>query len=146
MARTVKTGRRVVADSPDRETARTWAALYRQAMESPDRRALIGNEDTGESSDYLYADDPGMLVALLENFAKYGTFKMSYPGIDFDGMAIRGSYEDLLREQIENPKIKKSVEFMLGQLADKYSLSVSTIKSHVKDTRKKFLIKHSKKV
>jgi len=85
---------------PDRETARTWAELYRLAMAEPDGVYCCGRDEDGYSLGQVDAKNPATLVRMLENFARYGTFrdkKIPNPW-SFDRAMLRFEFQELLDE------------------------------------------------
>jgi len=122
MAIRVKTGRR--ASDSERQLARQWAECYRLAQAAPDKRYCLNPEDEEECQTFIYADDPGPLLAVLESFAKHGSFA------SIDTMGIP---EMLIREELaELRQSGKRREDAILDLSEKYHRSPRTIERMVK--------------
>ena len=122
MLRKAKIDRR--AGEAERDRARQWVELYRLAASSPNGRHCLNPEDVQEEHAYIYADDPGPLLSLLEGFAKHGSF------------FIRDTYgipEMILREELKVIRAGgKSYIAAIADMAEKYHCSPSKIERAVK--------------
>lgn len=116
MAHRVKTGRR--AGPEDRKHAAEWARLYRTAQQSPSRRVCVNPEDAPEEHTYLYADDIGHLLELLERFAETGTFQ----NVDHDHIA-----QTLLRWEFNRLRKEMCYSDAIATLAQQHSCSERSI-------------------
>lgn len=68
-----KTGR--LASTDEREIARQWVRLYREAQISPDGKICLNPEAKPAIQNWFDSKNPEPLLQMLENFATYGTFK-----------------------------------------------------------------------
>jgi len=83
---------------PDRETARTWADLYRWAMAEPDGVLCVCRDKDGSCLWEVDAKNPDTLVRLLENFAHHGTFENKNIDSIVECMKLRIEFRALLNE------------------------------------------------
>jgi len=70
------------APKAERDIAKYWAEIYRQAQQSPDKRIRLSNGFV------IAANDTEFLINLLENFGKYGTFIVHPPEGMSDAIAL----------------------------------------------------------
>lgn len=77
-----------------------WAELYRLAMAEPDGVYSLGVDEDGYSLGQVDAKNPETLVRLLENFARYGTFKDTRLKVDLiaERMMLSAEFRSLLNE------------------------------------------------
>jgi hypothetical protein len=118
-----KTGRR--ANDDERQAARKWVELYRQAQQAPSNRLCLNPDDEPDIQTWIDATDPDPLLSILENFAEHGTFEQV--GELFNSIRLlpmRHAYR-------EGRRAGETHESMVQKLADEYGLSSRTIERKV---------------
>ncbi len=99
------------APKAERDIAKYWAEIYRQAQSSPDKRIRL------EDGFVVVANDAEFLINLLENFGKYGTF-MAHPTEGLSDMValLRVSLktQSLLQEGISKEEAEQSALKIVG--------------------------------
>lgn len=115
----VKPGRR--ANDGERQIARDWVELYRQAQQAPTSMLCLNPDDEPDIQTWIDASDPRPLLSLLENFAEHGTFEQV--GKLFDSirlLPLRHAYR-------EGRRLGETHEVLVNKLADEYGLDPRTI-------------------
>lgn len=121
-----KTGRRAEKGGIDRTIARRWVDLYRQAGQAPGGRLCLNPEDEPEFQSWIYANDPSLLLLMLENFADHGTFELVGKLSDSIRLLVmRHEYRD--ERNAGNTHEKTAIK-----LGNKYGLSSRQIERKVR--------------
>ena len=117
------------ANAAEREHARKWAALYRLAEKAPEGRYCVNPNAPHNEQSFIYADDPGHLLSLLECFAETGKF------VPKDTLGIQGL---VLRYEIAQLRNSGTVHGGAVQaIADKHSLDKRTVERLIRISDKK---------
>ncbi len=92
--------RNAVKNHPDRQIAATWARRYRKAMAQPDGVLDLDRDKDEADFGLIDAKNPLLLIRLLENFARHGTFR--YPDLKFreffERLNLRREFNELLKQ------------------------------------------------
>jgi hypothetical protein len=119
---TKKAGRR--ANKDDRFVAEVLVDVYRKALATQDKRLTLIDEKNPQDQCVIDGSDIGPLLALLENFAKHGTFKSAKIPL-LEDIKIRIQFNEL---RLSGLTYAQAVQ----QLAEEKNVSVSTIERKVK--------------
>ena len=119
---TKKAGRR--ANKDDRFVAEVLVDVYRKALATQDKRLTLIDEKNPQDQCVVDGSDIGPLLALLENFAKHGTFKSAKIPL-LEDIEIRIQFNEL---RLSGLTYAQAVQ----QLAEEKNVSVSTIERKVK--------------
>ena len=122
MANRVKTGRR--ASPEECNAAQKWVNRYRLAEQSPDRRLCVNPERPTEEHVHIDADDPELLLIVLQDFADHGTFQAIDP-LRIKRLVLRSEFETRI-------KAGTSRDDALEHLAEKYHCDRRTIERRMK--------------
>ena len=119
---TKKAGRR--ANKDDRFVAEVLVDVYRKALATQDKRLTLIDEKNPQDQCVVDGSDIRPLLALLDNFAKHGTFKSAKIPL-LEDIEIRMQFNELRRSGLTYAKAAQ-------QLAEEKNVSVSTIERKVK--------------
>ena len=117
-----KAGRR--ANKDDRFVAEVLVDVYRKALATQDKRLTLIDEKNPQDQCVVDGSDIRPLLALLDNFAKYGTFKSAKIPL-LEDLEIRIQFNELRRSGLTYAEAAQ-------QLAEEKNVSVSTIERKVK--------------
>jgi hypothetical protein len=123
-SRKPKTGRR--ANNSDREIAKEWAELYRQAQQQPNGLLCLNPSDNKEEQTWLDGNCPNHLIHMLERFAEHGTFAQ------VGGLFNSIRHLPLRMEFKKRREGGESYEKAIADMADKYSVSTRTMERRVR--------------
>ena len=119
---TKKAGRR--ANKDDRFVAEVLVDVYRKALATQDKRLTLIDEKYPQDQCVVDGSDIRPLLALLDNFAKHGTFKSAKIPI-LEEIEIRVQFNELRRSGLTYAEAAQ-------RLAEEKNVSVSTIERKVK--------------
>jgi hypothetical protein len=119
---TKKAGRR--ANKDDRFVAEVLVNVYRKALATQDKRLTLIDEKNPQDQCVVDGSDIRPLLALLDNFAKHGTFKSAKIPL-LEDIEIRMQFNELRRSGLTYAKAAQ-------QLAEEKNVSVSTIERKIK--------------
>jgi len=119
---TKKAGRR--ANKDDRFVAEVLVDVYRKALATQDKRLSLIDEKNPQDQCVVDGSDIRPLLALLDNFAKHGTFKSAKIPL-LEDLEIRIQFNELRLSGLTYGEAAQ-------QLAEEKNVSVSTIERKVK--------------
>jgi len=119
---TKKAGRR--ANKDDRFVAEVLVDVYRKALATQDKRLSLIDEKNPQDQCVVDGSDIRPLLALLDNFAKHGTFKSAKIPL-LEDLEIRIQFNELRLSGLTYAEAAQ-------QLAEEKNVSVSTIERKVK--------------
>jgi hypothetical protein len=118
---TKKAGRR--ANKDDRFVAEVLVDVYRKALATQDKRLTLIDKKNPQDQCVVDGSDIRPLLALLDNFAKHGTFKSAKIPL-IEDIEIRIQFNELRRSGLTYAEAAQ-------QLAEEKNVSVSTIERKV---------------
>lgn len=119
---TKKAGRR--ANKDDRFVAEVLVDVYRKALATQDKKLILIDEKNPQDQCVVDGSDIEPLLALLDNFAKHGTFKSAKIPI-LEDIETRIQFYDLRRRGLTYAEAAQ-------QLAEEKNMSVSNIERRIK--------------
>lgn len=108
------------ANAAERAHARKWVELYRLAEQAPDGRYCVNPDAPYSEQDFIYADDPELLLLLLQCFAETGKF-LPKDTLNIKGMVLRS---EILQLRKKTGKVPGGA---VQAVADKYNLEKRTV-------------------
>jgi hypothetical protein len=120
-----KTGRR--ANEDEREHARVWVDIYRQAQDQPGGTLCLNPDAPSEEQTWIDGNDPEHLLRMLKAFAEHGTFE--FVGELADSVRLLP-----LRMEYKKAIISGTTRAQaIVELAEKYHRSTRAIERYVSD-------------
>ena len=119
---TKKAGRR--ANKDDRFLAEVMVDVYRKALAITDGRLTLIDGKNPQDQCVVDASDIRPLLALLDNFAKHGTFKSAKVPL-LENLEIRIKFYELRRSGLTYAEAAQ-------QLAEENNMSISSIERRIK--------------
>jgi hypothetical protein len=122
------------APKAERDIAKYWAEIYRQAQQSPDKRIRLSNGFV------IAANDTEFLINLLENFGKYGTF-IAYPPEGFSDMVellrISLKFQSMINEGISKEEAEQAALKIAGSISTFRRIKERVLGRHPSAIKKK---------
>jgi len=133
---TPKTGRR--ASESERDRAREWASLYRQAQAEPGGRLCLNPDDEPEIQEWFDGNDPEFLLSLLDGFAQTGTFTP----VDGAKAASSISINHALKQaRADGASYEAAIEAMANKYGRSESVIARTVSASIKRAKGKATVK-----